>query len=331
MSKDPATAVHDAALRTGFSGVIRIDRPGADTFVEAYGFADRAREQRMTVAHRCGLASVSKGFTALALGALIDDGVLSFESRARDFLGPDLPLVHDEVTVGQLLAHTSGIGDYLDETHGEITDYIFDRPLHLFDSTEAFLPVLDGHPQVSAPGSDFTYCNSGFVVAALIAERASGVPFHELVSTRVFAPAGMADTGYPRADEVTGDMALGYLHDSGHRTNVFHLPVRGSGDGGAFSTVADLALFWTALFAGKIVSDSTRESMTSALNHVPSEQMRYGRGYWRGWDSGVVILEGYDAGVSARTWHDPSSGVTGSIIGNTSEGAWPVIAALEWS
>lgn len=126
-------------------------------------------------------------------------------------------------------------------------------------------------------------------------------------------------------------MVLGYLDESGDRTNVFHLPVRGSGDGGAFSTVADLALFWAALFAGTIVSDSTRESMTSALNHVPSEQMRYARGFWRGWESDVVILEGYDAGVSARSWHDPSSGVTGSIIGNTPEGAWPVIAALDWS
>ncbi len=331
MPTDPISAVHNAALRTGFSGVIRIDRPGEDVFVEAYGFADRARRQRMTIAHRCGLASVSKGFTALAVGALIDDGVLSFESRARDMLGADLPLVHDDVTVGHLLAHTSGIGDYLDEAHGEITDYIFDRPLHLFASTEAFLPVLDGHPQVSTPGSGFTYCNSGFVVLALVAERASGVPFHELVSTRVFAPAGMADTGYPRADEIAGDMALGYLDERGDRTNVFHLPVRGSGDGGAFTTVADLALFWTALFAGKVVSDSTRDSLTSALNHVPSERMRYGRGFWRGWESDAVILEGYDAGVSARTWHDPSSGVTGSIIANTSEGAWPVIAALDWS
>lgn len=331
MVTDAPASLHDAALRTGFSGVIRLDRPGEETFARAYGFADRAREQQMTVDHRCGLASVSKGFTALAIGTLIDEGALTLDAPVRPILGDDLPLIDDAVTVGHLLSHTSGIGDYLDEEDGDIGDYVLDRPVHLFDTTEAFLPVLDGRPQVSAPGSAFAYCNSGFVVLALIAERVSQVPFHELVGARVLAPAGMTSSGYPRTDEVAGDVALGYLEDDGDRTNVLHLPVRGSGDGGAVGTVADLAAFWSALSEDRIVSRATRELLTEPLHVVEEEDMRYARGFWRGAESDVLILEGYDAGVSVRTWHDPATGVTGTVISNTSEGAWPVIGALDWS
>lgn len=168
------------------------------------------------------------------------------------------------------------------------------------------------------------------MLLALVAERVSGISFHDLVHQRVFAPVGMTDSGYPRTDEVDGGTALGYLAPSGNRTNLLHLPVRASGDGGAVGTAADLARFWSALFAGRIVSRSTLDVLLEPLHAVEDEQMRYGRGFWRGWTSELVILEGYDAGVSARTWHDPASGATGSIIANTSEGAWPIVGVLDW-
>lgn len=327
---DIASALDEAAVRTGFSGVIRVDRPDAESFSRAYGMADRAHGLPLTTESRCTVASISKGFTALAVGALLDDGVFELDSPVRPLLGADLPLIDDAVTVGQLLAHTSGIGDYIDETTGSITDYVLTRPPHELDRTEAFVPMLDGRPQVSAPGTQFAYCNSGFVVLALIAERASGVPFHDLVQHRVFDPAGMSASCYPRTDDMPGDLALGYLGDEDDRTNVLHLPVRGSGDGGAATTTADLAAFWKALFADRIVSGPTRTALTEARHAVDGDHMRYARGFWRGWDSGRVLLEGYDAGVSARTWHDPDSGETGSVIANTSNGAWPVLEAVEW-
>jgi hypothetical protein len=62
---------------------------------------------------------------------------------------------------------------------------------------------------------------------------------------------------------------------------------------------------------------------------VPSESMRYGLGVWLHATRRVVILEGYDAGVSFRSAHDPDSGVTHTVISNTADGAWPVTAMLE--
>ena len=121
-------------------------------------------------------------------------------------------------------------------------------PVHELATTEQYLAVLDGHPPKFAPGERFSYSNSGYVVLALLAERASGVAFHELVVERVCRPAGMVDTAFLRSDELPGRAALGYLElNGGWRTNVFHLPVRGSGDGGIYSTAADVRSLWAAL------------------------------------------------------------------------------------
>ena len=86
------------------------------------------------------------------------------------------------MTVEHLLAHRSGIGDYLDEDAVEsVDDYVLPVPVHRLATTEDYLQVLDGHPQAFPPGERFAYNNGGFVVLALIAERAAGAPFPDLV------------------------------------------------------------------------------------------------------------------------------------------------------
>jgi CubicO group peptidase (beta-lactamase class C family) len=201
--------------------------------------------------------------------------------------------------------------------------------VHELATTEQYLPVLDGHATVFPPGERFAYCNGGFIVLALIAERTGGVEFHELVRQRVCRPAGMSHTEFLRSDELPGDAALGYLTDDSARTNVFHLPVIGGGDGGIYSTAADLRSFWLALFAGRIVPERWVAEMVRARSDVPDEEKRYGLGFWLHASSDVVMLEGYDAGVSFRSMHDPVSGAGATVIANTSEGAWPFVELLE--
>ena len=79
------------------------------------------------------------------------------------------------------------------------------------------------------------------------------MPFADVVRTRVCEPAGMRDTVFLRSDEPGERTALGYLDGDGLRTNVLHLPVVGSGDGGIYSTAADIHALWSALYAGRIV------------------------------------------------------------------------------
>ncbi len=187
------------------------------------------------------MASGSKAFTALVVIGLIEDGQLSLDTTARSLLGADLPLIADDVTVEHLLAHRSGIGDYIDEgTGGPVTDYVMPVPVHQLAASEDFLRVLDGFPTKAPAGERFDYCNGGYAVLAILAERASGVPFHDLVAARVCEPAGMVDTAFLRSDELPARTTAGYLFADGLRTNVLHLPVRGTGDGGAYTTLADV-------------------------------------------------------------------------------------------
>jgi CubicO group peptidase (beta-lactamase class C family) len=312
-----------------FSGVVSIDREGVPEFVKAYGFAHRAHRVPNTPDTRIAIASGSKVFTALSVLSLVEEEVLSLDTPVRSILKHDLPLIDDSVTVEHLLSHFSGIGDYLDESGDlETDDYVLAVPVHTLDTTEAFLPVLDGFAQVARPGECFAYCNSGYMVLALIAERASGVPFHDLVQARVLDRAGMSRTAYLRSDVLPGDAALGYFDDEGDRSSVLHLPVRGNGDGGAYSTAADLTRFWRALLAGEIVSRETVAEMARPRAEMPDEHERSGMGLFMLETGDALLIEGYDAGASFRSTHDPTTGRTVSVLGNSSEGAWKLIYAL---
>jgi CubicO group peptidase (beta-lactamase class C family) len=321
--------VDEVAADVGLSGVIRADLDGSLAVQRAYGLAHRGLGVPTTVDTQFAIASGSKGLTALAVMSLVERGELGLETTARSVLGADLPLIDDGVTVEQLLAHRSGIGDYLDEDEvDDNNDYVLTVPVHELATTEQFLAVLDGHPMKYEPGERFNYCNGGYVVLALLAERASGVPFHDLVEQRVCEPAGMTDTAFLRSDELPGRAAVGYLDDEGLRSNVLHLPVRGNGDGGIYTTASDIHALWDALFAGRVVSLDTVAEMVRQRSDVPEMSMGYGLGFWLDDSTGAVLLLGGDAGVGFVSTHHRDHRFTSTVLCNQTRGAWPVSQRL---
>lgn len=324
------THLLDAAFEAGsFSGVVTIDVGPTRVLERCGGFLHRGLRVPMSGDVRVAIASGSKAFTALAIMRLVEDGVLTLDQRARELLGADLPEIDPAVTVEHLLTHTSGIGDYLDEAGGwEVSDHVLSLPVHLLTTAEAFLPMLDGHAQAFPPGARFAYNNGGYMVLAVILERATGQTYHEAVRRRVLDPAGTQRTGFLPLNELPADAAPGYLHDTGDLINTLHLPVLGNGDGGAFTTADDLHRFWLALLDGRIVSRASVDAMIRPRHDVPDEGLRYGMGFWLHETGPALVLEGYDAGASFRSTHLIDRQTTVSVLGNTSEGAWPVIAAL---
>jgi CubicO group peptidase (beta-lactamase class C family) len=319
------------ARETAFSGVVRVDSAHGVEVAKAYGLAHRGHGIPNTEHTQFAIASGAKGLTALTVASLVEEGRLELSTSARSVLGRDLPLVDDEVTIEHLLSHRSGIGDYLDEEGDhDLADYLMPVPVHELATTEDYVAALGGHPMMSIPGERFAYNNSGYVVLALIAERVGGAPFADLVRRRVCEPAGMHDTAFLRSDELPGRAALGYLMvDGAWRTNVFHLPVRGSGDGGIYSTASDLGSFWSALFAGRIVSNDLVDELLRPHSDAPAHSQRYGLGFWLHASTDAVSLEGYDAGVSFRSVHVPRARITHTVISNTTDGAWPLARHLE--
>lgn len=324
---DLEARLDEVARDAGFSGVVRVDLDGETVVARAWGLADRAHAVPNEVDTRFAIASGSKLFTALATMSLVAEGELSLGTRVREVLGDDLPLVDDEVTVEHLLSHRSGIGDYLDEEVVETVDaYVMSVPVHELATTEDYLRVLEGHPQAFPPGERYVYNNAGYVVAALVAERVSGVPFPDLVEERVLRPAGMTATAYLRSDELPGDAARHYLHRDGLRTNVLHLPVRGSGDGGAFTTAGDLAALWAAMDDERIVAAEHVAEMARARSVDSGGGV--GLGLHLNADKGTRWVGGYDAGVSMSSAHDPGMRMTATVLANWSEGAWPLVRLL---
>lgn len=326
---DVSDQVREIAESNGFSGAVRLWRQGAVEIDVAYGMADRAHGVPATTATRFATASATKGFTALAVMRLVEMGALTLSTAVRALLDGDLALIDDRVTIEHLLGHRSGIGDYLDEDLIEdSSDYVMTRPVHELTEASAFLPMLEGHQQRFEPGTEFSYSNGGYVVLALVAERASGQPYHQLIDELVVRRGALTGTAFLRSDELPGDAAVGYLHQTGLRTNVFHLPVLGNGDGGIYTTLDDVDAFWRALFDGQIVSMDSVAEMIRPRSADSSGTRRYGLGFWLHASSDTVVLEGADAGVSFMAAHRPSTGAAFTVLSNWSDGAWPVAQVL---
>ncbi|WP_324652282.1 serine hydrolase domain-containing protein [Georgenia sp. H159] len=319
----------DAVAAAAFTGVVAVDVGDRRVLERCEGYAHRALRHPVTARTRIAVASGSKAFTALAVMRLVEDGVLGLDQPVRELLGEDLPLIDDGVTLEHLLSHTSGIGDYLDEdADWEASDFVLTVPVHSLTTATAFLPELAGREQKFPPGARFSYCNGGYMVLAVLLERVTGETYHDVVRRLVLTPAGLAATDFLPLNALPADAALGYVHDDGDLANTLHLPVLGNGDGGAFTTAADLHRFWCSLLDGAIVSPQGVAQLTLPRNDVPEEELRYGMGFWVHGTASALILEGYDAGASFRSTHVIGTRTTVSVLGNSSEGAWPVIGAL---
>ncbi|GAB2775417.1 serine hydrolase domain-containing protein [Terrabacter koreensis] len=327
--EDLTAMVARLADEHGFSGVVRVDRDGVTEHASAHGLAERAFEVPNTLDTQFGVASIAKSLTAMTVVSLVADGLVGLGARVRDLLGDELPDIAPDVTVEHLLAHRSGIGDYLDEDldFGP-SDYVMTRPVHEFVTTDDYVPSLRGHPTKFAAGERFSYCNGGYVVLALVVERVTGRPFHDVLAERVCVPAGLEHTAYLRSDELPATVARGYLDDHGLRTNVLHLPVRGSGDGGVHTTVGDLHALWDAFVGGRVVDERWVAEMLRPRSVDPGDGRRYGFGLWLAPAGDGVVMNGYDAGVSARTAHVPSRSLTWTVVANTSDGIRPLVRHL---
>lgn len=313
------------ASENGFTGAIRVQIGDDVLFDSAFGMADRAHGIANTTQTQFGVASGSKTFTALAVLSLVAEGAMGLDDPARRWLGDDLPQVDDAVTLRHLMSHTSGVGEYLDDD-AEPDEHLLPGSMHTLVSPEDFLPLLDV-PMRSTPGGDFEYNNAGFVLLGLLAQRASDTRYQDLVRERVLRPAGLEHTDFLRSDALPGTAALGYLYPDSLRTNVFHLPIEGSPDGGAYLTLTDARTFWLALAAEAIVPSELVQQMTTPVpGHEPD--WPYGLGLWLPNPGGVWAMVGADAGVEMKSEHVPALDLTWTVLANESEKAGPMMRHL---
>ncbi len=319
----------------GFSGAVQVTLDRATAFAGAFGEADRSNGSRNTVDTRFGIASGTKFLTALAAGALIDDGVLALDDPLVDVVSVPLPGVSPAVTIGHLLTHTSGVYDYLDEDVIDDADN-FELPIAPFKllGPRDYLPMLVAGPAKFEPGARFSYSNGGFVLLGLALEEVAGCSFHTLIEERVLRRCGMTDSGFFRFDRLPPRVANGYVEtgNGGWRTNIYSLPIIGGPDGGMFATVGDIDRLWRGFFAGAMLTpELVVMFMKKAATVVGKKHSFYGHGVWIHDDGAgppLHYIVGSDAGVSFRS-SAHSEGTYATVVSNTSKGTWPMIKAID--
>ncbi len=219
-----------------FNGTILILREGHDSIVAGFGLADRARGIANGPATRFGIGSLTKTFTAAAIAVLRERGALSLDDTLGKYI-PKFP--HGgEVTIRNLLAHTSGVPDY--HSH---PDYAARRaqPITLAE----FAAWIGTKPLDFRPGEKDSYSSSGYALLALVIERVSGLPYGEFLRRNLFEPLGMNETGDLSAGAGGAPPGLATGYDPGFPPAGVQSPPRMSatwleGSGSLYSTAPDL-------------------------------------------------------------------------------------------
>jgi D-alanyl-D-alanine carboxypeptidase len=182
-------AAHDALAKTGVpSASVAIVKDGQIAYLHAYGNARLEPETAAKPEMRYSIGSISKQFTAAAILLLQEQGKLSLDDKVSKFI-PGLTRA-DEVTIRQLLSHTSGYQDYWPQ------DYVMPRMLQPVDARK-ILDIWARKPLDFDPGTKWQYSNTNYVIAGLIVEKASGEPLLQFLQQHIFAPLNMksvADT-----------------------------------------------------------------------------------------------------------------------------------------
>ncbi|WP_215113232.1 serine hydrolase [Exiguobacterium sp. s63] len=318
-----------------FSGVYLVTNRN-ESIHQSYGYANRSEQIQHDVTTRFGIASGCKLFTAIAISQLVEQGKLSFSTLLDSFQTFDLPHLSPNVTVHQLLTHTSGIPDYFDESVSDDFEALWrDIPMYRFQQLRDFLPLFQQKTMKGEPGSRFSYNNAGYILLGLIVEEVTGQSFTDYVEQSIFQPAGMTDSGYFSLDALPAKTALGYIDNSDGtwRTNQYAIPIKGGADGGAYVTAQDMSRFWKALFSHQLLNAASTSLLLTPHVTVNDRGGSYGYGLWiQHHASGDVYkyhVMGYDPGVSFHSGYYPENEVISVICSNQSDGAFDVMKQIE--
>ena len=170
----------------------------------------------------------------------------------------------------------------------------------------------------------------------MVIESITGQKFDAYLHDHVFAPIGMIDTGYFELDRLPARCANAYIYDEGREeyyTNIYSVDAKGTGAGGAFTTVLDMEHFWKSLLGGSLLSATMTQEMTSA--QIPEDSLEegsYGYGIWIDREDGrspVLYLEGCDPGVSFHSSFDKERDLLITLVSNFGSDVWKLYEKIK--
>ena len=300
-----------------FNGNILISENGKITFNKSYGFANESNRERLNQNHTFYIASITKEFTATAIVLLKERGKLSYTDKITKYI----PLLskYKNISINNLLNHTSGIGD-LDNTLDTIFEKEFDDSEYITNSDvinvlAKYTPALRSEVSV-----EFEYSNIGYQLLATVIEKISGMSYAEFIRKNIFEPLKMNASFVIGETQSPKSMALGLYWDDSLKTveiankisdyNRFRKKEGIIGSKGIYSNTNDL-LIWTNNFtSNKLISEDAIVEMTTRATLKDGSKTDYGfgfeLGYWKDYTS-TVGHRGKWPGYSTLIDHNPEN------------------------
>ena len=243
--------VTDTLTGTGVpSASVAIVKDGAVVYVKSYGDAKVEPKMPATTAMRYSIGSISKQFTAAAILLLQEQGKLSLDDKVAKYI-PDLTRAN-EVTIRQLLSHTSGYQDYWPQ------DYVM-KPMLEPITARKIMDTWAKKPLDFEPGTKWQYSNTNYVIAGVIVEKVSGVPFFKFLQQKIFTPLGMTSVTDIDQDVLTAGDPIGYKRYALGPLRV--APKEGKGwlfaAGQLAMTAQDLAKWDISIIEGKLMKPAS--------------------------------------------------------------------------
>ncbi len=267
-AREALDSVIDKAVREGLvGGTALIISEWNGQYQRAFGAADISTAKISNTCQKYRVASITKMFTAVATLLLVEEGTISLETKVGLYL--DTPLISgisgiDQVTIEQLLNHTSGIPNY--DNDPRFAPLILNKPgRHI--SLEKKLSLVSGKdrlPDWVIRKLGQIYSNTNYLILQLIIEKATGKSYEQFVKENVILPLELADTSFGSENPYPEGLATGYVdfYGNGVMRDVNEWDAyRFDAEGDLISTAQDLAIFYESLLTGRLLSDSLLNKM----------------------------------------------------------------------
>ena len=276
----------DRFVASGFPGAVLVVRESGRTYRLASGISERSRRTPMRVGDRFRVGSVTKTFVATVILQLVAEGDLSLEDTVEERL-PGLVPRGERITIRQLLGHTAGLFDYLNDAQ-VLQPYLAGNFGRVW-RPRALVARAVAHKPLFPPGTRFQYCNTCYLLLGLIVEEASGRSLAAELDRRIVRPLRLRGTSLPSSPRIIGAHAHGYSKQLGSQTaqDVTAIsPTVTWAAGGLVSTADDLAVFYRALLGGRLLRPDLLRAMETRVRISPLDE--YGLGLWR--TRGLALL-----------------------------------------
>lgn len=266
-----------------FSGVLLLADSGKVFYHKAFGYKQFATKEPVDTASIFELASVSKQFTSMVIMMLKEEGKLAYDDLLEKYI-PGLP--YKNITIRHLLTHTSGLPDYQD-----VMDKNWDKTKvagnpECIEYLKKFAPA-----KLFEPGEKYEYSNTGYMLLASVAEKASGIDFISFMRTRIFVPLEMTSTDIRTGDEKRQLQRMAWGHqwvpernayvpsDSMVANNYAIWLGNRKGPGRISSTTTDLLKWDQKLYKGELVSNQTLSDAFTPMKLNSDSLSNYGFGW----------------------------------------------------